>query len=62
MSTLDQVLLKYCPAVGGYGILGIPIFTSRGLKYKTNNDQNDTGAITKDFIKNTGLLLNVGKV
>lgn len=61
MGTVDQVLLKYCPAVGGYVILGIPTFTSLSARYK-KGDKNDTGAITKDFVKNTTFLMNLGKV
>ncbi len=61
MSSLDTILFKYCPAVGGYIILGIPVFTVRSLKYK-KEDKNDTGAITKDFIKGTSFLMNMGKV
>lgn len=61
MGTVDSILLKYCPAVGGYIILGIPTFTSKADKYK-KGDKNDTGAITKDFVKNTTFLMNLGKV
>jgi len=61
MGTVDSMLLKYCTAVGGYIILGLPVFTARSLKYKVG-DKNDTGAITKDFVKNFTFMMNFGKV
>jgi ATP-binding cassette subfamily D (ALD) protein 3 len=57
---LSTILIKYIPAVGGYGILGIPVFTSKNVKYKKDN-KNDTGAITKDFISGTNLMQNASK-
>jgi len=55
------MLVKYGATLVGYGILGIPVFTEQSVRYKKNND-NDTGAIARDYVKNSALLINLAKV
>jgi ATP-binding cassette subfamily D (ALD) protein 3 len=60
MGVFDSMLIKYGATLVGYGILGIPIFGARNIKYK-KNDKLDTGAITKDHTTNSSLLINMSK-
>jgi ATP-binding cassette subfamily D (ALD) protein 3 len=61
MGIFDSMLVKYGATIVGYGILGLPVFTSRATMYK-KGDSNDTGAIAKDYVKNSALLINLAKV
>ncbi len=59
MGTFDSLLTKYGAVLGGYTILGLPVFT--GAERYTKKFQNDSSIITKDYIRNSSLLVNLAK-
>ena len=58
MGIIDSMLVKYGAVMTGYSILGLPVFG--GPKYSKSLN---TGAstITKDYIRNSSLLINLAK-
>lgn len=60
MGIMDSMLVKYGAVMTGYTILGIPIFGGKNEKYKVHIG-NDASAITKDYIRNSSLLINLAK-
>lgn len=59
MGVYDSLLTKYGAVLAGYFLLGFPIFT--GSERYNVKFQNDSSIITKDFIRNSGLLVNLAK-
>jgi len=60
MGILDLMLTKYGAVIGGYSLLGLPVFT--GNERYTKKHSGDASIITKDYIRNSGLLINLSKV
>lgn len=59
MGTFDSLLTKYGAVMTGYTLLGIPIFS--GSDRYIRKYQHDSSSITKDYIRNSGLLVNLAK-
>lgn len=59
MGTFDSLLTKYGAVLGGYSILGLPVFM--GSERYTVQYKNDPSIITKDYIKNSAILVNLAK-
>jgi ATP-binding cassette subfamily D (ALD) protein 3 len=59
MGTFDSLLTKYGAVMAGYTLLGIPIFS--GSDRYSKQYQNDSSIITKDYIRNSGLLVSLAK-
>lgn len=60
MGIFDSMLVKYGAVMIGYTILGLPVFSGRGERYGINSI-TDASAITKDYIRNSSLLVNLAK-
>lgn len=60
MGIFDSMLVKYGAVITGYAILGLPVFSNKGGLY--SGGVVDAGRITKDYIKNSSLLINLAKV
>jgi ATP-binding cassette subfamily D (ALD) protein 3 len=60
MGIYDSMLVKYGAVMVGYAILGLPVFGPGKEKY-LKAVGNDTGRITKDYIRNSSLLINLAK-
>jgi ATP-binding cassette subfamily D (ALD) protein 3 len=60
MGIMDSMTVKYGAVMTGYTILGLPVFGGRRIKYEENTG-NDAGVITKDYIRNSSLLINLAK-
>ena len=59
MGIIDSMLVKYGAVMTGYSILGLPVFGGRNFsKYQ---QVSDASVITKDYIRNSGLLINLAK-
>lgn len=57
MGIFDSMSVKYGAVICGYIMLGLPIFR------KKSTDTNLTAStITKEYIKNSSLLINLAKV
>lgn len=59
MGTYDSLLTKYGAVLAGYCLLGYPVFS--GSDRYSVKFQHDSSIITKDFIRNSGLLVNLAK-
>ena len=59
MGVIDGLMTKYGAVLCGYVLLGLPVFT--GSERYTVKFSNDPSIITKDFIRNSGLLVNLAK-
>lgn len=60
MGNLDSMLVKYGATIAAYGVLGLPVFGPNREEYlRTVN--HDTGTITRDYIRNSSLLINLAK-
>jgi ATP-binding cassette, subfamily D (ALD), member 3 len=60
MGTFDSMLVKYGAVLVGYAILGQPVFGSGSQEYLKKVGQ-DASAITRDYIRNSSLLINLAK-
>jgi ATP-binding cassette subfamily D (ALD) protein 3 len=60
MGIFDSMLVKYGAVITGYAILGLPVFSNRKGLYA--NKRMDAGVITRDYIRNSSLLINLAKV
>ena len=60
MGICDSVLVKYGAFVLGYVIVGLPVFGPRSEQYLASIN-NDSSIIVKDYVRNTGLLINLAK-
>ncbi len=61
MGCFDGMLVKYGAVLVGYAILGLPVFGS-GKEAYLKKVGNDASAITRDYIRNSSLLINLAKV
>jgi len=62
MGVFDSMLVKYGAVMLGYTILALPVFGKGAQKYKQNANVDYVGTIAKDYMKNSGLLINLAKV
>ena len=61
MGIIDSMLAKYGAVMIGYAILGLPVFSADPNHFgKTAKDSAAT--ITKNYVKNSHLLVNLAKV
>lgn len=60
MGCFDAMLTRYGAVMTGYAILGIPVFGSNKEKYMAKI-HGDASAITRDYIRNSSLLINLAK-
>lgn len=60
MGVFDSMLVKYGAFMVGYGVLGLPVFGSRAEVYEKEVG-NDAAALTRDYIRNSSLLINLAK-
>ena len=60
MGVFDSMLVKYGAFMVGYGVLGLPVFGSRAQQYEKEVG-SDAGALTRDYIRNSSLLINLAK-
>jgi ATP-binding cassette, subfamily D (ALD), member 3 len=60
MGILDSILVKYGAFVIGYVLVGLPVFGPRRLEY-LKFVGNDKSIIVKDYVRNTGLLINLAR-
>lgn len=60
MGTFDSMLVKYGAIIVAYTVLGLPVFGPNREKY-INTIQGDPSAITRDYVKNSSLLINLAK-
>jgi ATP-binding cassette subfamily D (ALD) protein 3 len=54
------MLVKYGSVMVGYTVVGLPVFKLGREKYLKEVD-NDPTKITKDYARNTSLLINLAK-
>jgi ATP-binding cassette subfamily D (ALD) protein 3 len=62
MGIFDSMAVKYGAVLCGYTILGLPVFQKGGLGGRKMNPNELASNITKDYIKNSSLLINLAKV
>lgn len=60
MGVFDNFLVKYGAVMCGYAILGMPVFGSGREAYLAKVG-NEASAITRDYIRNSALLINLAK-
>jgi len=60
MGTFDSLLTKYGAVMVGYGIVGLPVFGPDSENY-LKKIGNDPSAITRDYVRNSSLLINLSK-
>jgi ATP-binding cassette, subfamily D (ALD), member 3 len=60
MGIFDSMLVKYGAVMVGYAVVGLPVFGPGRHKY-LKSIGNDTSKITKDFVRNSSLLINLAK-
>ena len=60
MGTFDGMLVKYGAVVTGYTIVGLPVFGKDRAAYLKQTG-GDASVITRDYIRNTSLLINLAK-
>jgi len=60
MGIFDSMLVKYGATMSGYTIVALPVFGPNSAKY-LKEVGTDSSKITKDYIRNTSLLINLAK-
>ncbi|CAD8089388.1 unnamed protein product [Paramecium primaurelia] len=60
MGVFDSMLVKYGAVMVGYAVVGLPVFGSRREEY-LKSVNNDASAITRDYVRNSSLLINLAK-
>jgi ATP-binding cassette subfamily D (ALD) protein 3 len=60
MGIFDSMLVKYGAVMVGYTVVGLPIFGPGSAKYLAERG-NDQSKITKDYVRNSSLLINLAK-
>jgi ATP-binding cassette subfamily D (ALD) protein 3 len=60
MGIFDGLLVKYGAVMAGYGIMGLPVFGPNSAEY-LKKIGNDKSAITRDYVSNSSLLINLAK-
>jgi len=61
MGTFDSLLTKYGAVLVGYTIVGLPVFGPGREEYLAKVG-HDPSAITRDYVRNSALLINLAKV
>lgn len=61
MGIFDSMLVKFGATIIGTCILALPVFTGRFARYNQDNKNSNAAEITKDFIHNNALLVNLAK-
>ena len=61
MGTFDHMFVKYGATLTGYAVLGLPVFGAGAEDY-LKKMKSDPSGITRDFIRNSSLLVNMSKV
>ena len=60
MGIFESMLVKYGAFLVGYGIVGLPVFGPNRKEY-LKKVKNDPRIIMNDYVRNTGLLINLAK-
>ena len=60
MGVFDSMLVKYGASLLGYAVVGLPVFGPGSKEYLAKIG-NDPSAITRDYIRNSSLLINLAK-
>ena len=60
MGIFDSMLVKYGAVMVGYTVVGLPVFGPGSEAYLKSVD-NDPTKITKDYVRNSSLLINLAK-
>lgn len=60
MGIYDSMLVKYGAVLVGYSIVGLPVFGPNAAAYLAKHG-NDQAQITKDYVRNSSLLINLAK-
>jgi len=60
MGTFDSMLVKYGASLVGYAVLGLPVFGPGSEEY-LKKIGSDPSAITRDYVRNSSLLINLAK-
>lgn len=60
MGIFDSMLVKYGAVMVGYTVVGLPVFGPNSAKYLAEVG-NDPTRITKDYVRNSSLLINLAK-
>lgn len=60
MGVIDSMLVKYGAVMCGYAVLGLPVF-GPGSKEYLAKVSTDPSVITRDYIRNSALLINLAK-
>lgn len=60
MGILDSLLVKYGAVMIGYTVVGLPVF-GPGREAYLKSVNNDPTKITKDYVRNSSLLINLAK-
>ncbi len=60
MGVFDSMLVKYGAVMVGFAVLGLPVFGPNKEIY-LKKIGTDNSAITRDYIRNSSLLINLAK-
>ena len=60
MGIIDSMLVKYGAVFTGYTVVGLPVFGPKSEAY-LKSINNDPTKITKDYVRNSSLLINLAK-
>jgi ATP-binding cassette subfamily D (ALD) protein 3 len=60
MGIFDSMLVKYGAVMVGYTVVGLPVFGPNSEMY-LKGIANDPTKITKDYVRNSSLLINLAK-
>lgn len=60
MGVFDSMLVKYGAYMVGYAVVGLPVFGPDSAAYLARVG-NDPSAITRDYVRNSSLLINLAK-
>lgn len=60
MGVIDSMLVKYGAVLVGYAIVGLPVFGPGSTEY-LKKIGTDPSAITRDYVRNSSLLINLAK-
>ena len=60
MGIFDSMLVKYGAVMVGYTVVGLPVF-GPGREAYLKSINNDPTKITKDYVRNSSILINLAK-
>lgn len=60
MGIFDSMLVKYGATMIGYTVVGLPVFGPGSEEYLRKRG-DDSAGITKDYVRNSSLLINLAK-